>query len=120
MDYDNIQEIISPAPSYMELSPVKFQNETQLLPPPIYEQYEHCYQPTILYYPPAIPAKIMIPSANNPHEHILVNHRQAARIQIMRNKRRKRMQQMLALGIDVDPKIGGSRYTMSRKKDRSR
>ena len=38
----------------------------------------------------------------------------------MRNKRRKRMGQMLELGIDVNPELIGSRYAMSRKKDRVR
>lgn len=69
---------------------------------------------------PPEPAKIMLPSARNAHEYILVNSKQAHRISIMRNKRRKRMGQMLELGIDVNPELIGSRYAMSRKKDRVR
>ena len=64
--------------------------------------------------------KIMLPSASHPHDYILVNSKQAHRISIMRNKRRKRMGQMLELGIDVNPATIGSRYAMSRKKDRVR
>ena len=62
----------------------------------------------------------MIPAAEKINEFILVNPKQANRIQIMRAKRIKRLAIKHELGLSVDPSLAGSRYAMSRKKDRVR
>ena len=69
---------------------------------------------------PAQTYKVIIPGRLPGEARLLVNSKQAHRILIQRQKRFKRMIHMLDQGLPVNPKLIGSRETISRKKDRAR
>ena len=62
--------------------------------------------------------KVLIPPRYPGDKAMYVNAKQAHRILVQRQKRCKRMLEMLDSGINVvNPKLVGTRNTMSRKKD---
>ena len=117
-DYNIGDEIISQPSFYGTIeSPLPlYQTYEQA---PISSYYAYQYEEPLAYLPP-VTAKVMIPAAEKINEFILVNPKQANRIQIMRAKRIKRLAIKHELGLSVDPSLAGSRYAMSRKKDRVR